>query len=111
MQCQLSVRTVPNTCTHSHELQEELEDNARVFKLHPDKLLARSAETAKLKAVMQGLLSGKYAVQFQSLCIIFFYFLSCGNPQPEAIGHTRTCLQPESGGRHYAQSAALSTGK
>ena len=37
--------------------------------------------------------------------------LSCGNPQPEAIGHTRTCLQPESGGRHYAQSAASSTGK
>ena len=22
-----------------------------------------------------------------------------GNPQPEAIGHTQTCLQPESGGR------------
>ena len=21
-----------------------------------------------------------------------------GNPQPEAIGHTQTCLQPESGG-------------
>ena len=37
--------------------------------------------------------------------------LSCGNPQPEAIGHTRTCLQPESWGRHYAQSAASSTGK
>ena len=44
---------------------------------------------------------------------VFFFlnFLSCGNPQPEAIGNTRTCLQPESGGRHYAQSAALSTGK
>ena len=37
--------------------------------------------------------------------------LSCGNPQPEAIGHTRTCLQPESGGRHYAHSAASSTGE
>ena len=33
-------------------------------------------------------------------------FLSCANPQLEAIGHTRTCLQLESGGRHYAQSAA-----
>ena len=69
MQCQLSVRTVPNTCTHSHELQEELCNNARVFKLHPDKLLTRSAEIAKLKALMQGLLSGKCAVQFQCLCI------------------------------------------
>ena len=26
-----------------------------------------------------------------------FRLLSCGNPQAEAIGHTRTCLQPESG--------------
>ena len=37
--------------------------------------------------------------------------LLCGNPKPMAIGHTRTRLQPESGGRHYAQSAAPSTGK
>ena len=35
-----------------------------------------------------------------------------GNPQPDAIGHTQTCLQPESGaGCVNAQSADLSTGK
>lgn len=35
-----------------------------------------------------------------------------GNPQPDAIGHTQTCLQPESGaGCVHAQSADLSTGK
>ena len=37
-------------------------------------------------------------------CLLIFLYLnfqSCGNLQPEAIGHTRTCLQPESGGRHY----------
>ena len=28
----------------------------------------------------------------------------CGNPQLEAIGHTRTCLQPESGGRSIMHS-------
>ena len=29
---------------------------------------------------------------------IYIYLYVSGNPQPEAIGHTRTCLQPESGG-------------
>ena len=41
------------------ELQEELENNAAVFKLHYDELLAKDAEIAKLKAVIQGLSSGK----------------------------------------------------
>ena len=34
-----------------------------------------------------------------------------GNPQPEAIGHTRTRLQPESGDWYHAQAAALTTNK
>ena len=41
------------------ELQEELENNAAVFKLHYDELLAKDGEIAKLKAVIQGLSSGK----------------------------------------------------
>jgi len=41
------------------ELQEELENNAAVFKLHYDELLAKDAEIAKLKAVIQGLSSGR----------------------------------------------------
>ena len=41
------------------ELQEELENNAAVFKLHYDELLAKDAEIAKLKAVIQDLSSGK----------------------------------------------------
>ncbi|CAL8463969.1 g3504 [Coccomyxa elongata] len=41
------------------ELQEELENNAAVFKLHYDELLAKDAELAKLRAVVQGLSSGR----------------------------------------------------
>jgi len=37
------------------------------------------------------------------------FVIVCGNLQPEAIEHTQTCLQPESAGLYYAQSAALST--
>ena len=51
------------------------------------------------------------SVGLQICYVMNLNFLSCGNPQAEAMEHTRTCLQPESGDRHYAQSAALSTGK
>ena len=36
-----------------------------------------------------------------------YIYICGGNPQPEAIGHTRTCLQPESGGRHRACTVTM----
>jgi len=53
--------------------------------------------------------SSKVTFEQQSTSGMCIYV--CGNPQLEAMGHTRTCLQPESGAWYYAQSAALSSKK
>ena len=29
--------------------------------------------------------------------LLIYIYICGGNPQPEAIGHSQTCLQPESG--------------
>ena len=31
------------------------------------------------------------------LSAAYYYYYMCGNPQPEAIGHTQICLQPDPG--------------
>ena len=50
--------------------------------------------------------SANYNYKGSILCIYTY----SGNAQPETIGHTQTCLQPESGASR-SDCAASSTGK
>jgi hypothetical protein len=52
----------------------------------------------------------RQALQAASCSQLIIYFVYVWQPQPEVMGHTRSRLQPESRGRYYAQSAALTTG-
>ncbi len=89
---------LPLLCVQDHQLYRFLHEYLHNL-VHRNPVWIARHQLEPVKSVSPQLSTYKPVLSLGMQHIVTYnsIIIMCGNPQPEAIGHTRTCLQPESG--------------